>query len=481
MRPDPEAKRERAFWVLTFLLASLPLLGWWLYGLFDLDEGFYASVTREMLRTGDWITPRLNGEPWFEKPILLYWLAAPAVAVFGENVGPRLPSILASLGLYVMVGSFVAPRLTSVTARWAVVILATSPIMAIFARMMMTDSLFVLFLSASFLALYRSLFDGWKWRLVSGLMLGLAVLAKGPVAIIFWGMMLAVTAWRQPTMRRAVFDIRGNTAALLGLLAAVSIWYLPAYLANSELFVQKFLIEQNVARFFGGDKAHAVPWYLHPIYFPVVLGVGMIPWSWRIIEGWPKKIEEGESGSTFLQFCAHWALIVVVFFTLSGSKLPHYVLPAAVPLAILFARTIPSVLFGIGTLLWGVAHSLLLNFAGIYYYEVSGQRELHELCRWLRAQPEQVAFYRPRARTQSGTFQLGEIGSPSIGFYLDRSYIAADSLDKLAARGNDILVLARAKNITPLDTLHLTRAGHSLKKVTTAPVQMEFSIYRLEP
>ena len=118
MRKSPEAKNERALWALTLLLAALPLLGWWLYGLFDLDEGFYASVTGEMLRRGDWITPYFNGEPWFEKPILLYWFAAPSVALFGEAIGPRLPSIFASLGLYALVGIFLSSRLTSATARW---------------------------------------------------------------------------------------------------------------------------------------------------------------------------------------------------------------------------------------------------------------------------------------------------------------------------------------------------------------------------
>ena len=75
------AKLERALWVMTFLLAALPLLGWWLFGLFDLDEGFYATVTREMLRTGDWITPHFNGEPWFDlsrKARSIGILAAPA-------------------------------------------------------------------------------------------------------------------------------------------------------------------------------------------------------------------------------------------------------------------------------------------------------------------------------------------------------------------------------------------------------------------
>src|SRR5262249_44035004 len=73
----------RVRWVLVWVFACLPLLGWWLTGLFDLDEGFYAAVTAEMNRRGEWITPYYNGQPWFEKPILLYWAAKPCVALFG--------------------------------------------------------------------------------------------------------------------------------------------------------------------------------------------------------------------------------------------------------------------------------------------------------------------------------------------------------------------------------------------------------------
>src|SRR5580693_6722422 len=92
-------------------LAILPLLGWWLYGLFDLDEGFYAAVVAEMNRRGEWITPYFNGHPWFEKPVLLYWVAKPCLALFGGEFGIRLPSILASLATYAIIAWFGKRRL----------------------------------------------------------------------------------------------------------------------------------------------------------------------------------------------------------------------------------------------------------------------------------------------------------------------------------------------------------------------------------
>jgi 4-amino-4-deoxy-L-arabinose transferase-like glycosyltransferase len=484
MREWAEAKRERSYWIFTFLLASMPLLGWWLYGLFDVDEGFYAAVSGEMLRLGDWVTPYFNGRPWFEKPILLYWLAAPSIAAFGESIGPRLPSVLASLALYGLVGSAATRRLGAAAGRWAVAILATSPLMAILARMMMFDALFVLFLSASFFALYRSFGEGWKWRLLSGVALGVAILAKGPVALVFWIALTALTTWRQPTIRASVLDFGANAAAMAGMLAAISLWYVPTYLANPNDFVREFLIEQNIGRFAGGDKAHAVPWYLHPIYFPVILGVGMIPWSWRIFEAWPKKIETGEPRSGFLQFCAHWLLVVLVFFTISGSKLPHYILPALVPGAVLLARTMPQAFFGLGTVAWSILLAIGINFAGIRYYASSGQKELHELSVWLRAQEGEVAVYqmgRRRSDRGSGSLQIQETSKPSIAFYLDRNYLESESLDELAARGKAVWILTRKGRIGPLEKLHMAKSGHRLTPGAPAIEQTQYEVYRLEP
>jgi 4-amino-4-deoxy-L-arabinose transferase-like glycosyltransferase len=77
---------------LALFFACLPLFGWWMTGLFDVDEGFYGAVVAEMNRRHEWITPFFNGQPWFEKPILVYWLAKPCMMLFGPNFGPRLPA-----------------------------------------------------------------------------------------------------------------------------------------------------------------------------------------------------------------------------------------------------------------------------------------------------------------------------------------------------------------------------------------------------
>src|SRR5258708_5134076 len=95
---------------LALLFACLPLFGWWMTGLFDVDEGFYGAVVAEMNRRGEWITPFFNGHPWFEKPILLYWLAKPCMMLFGPDFGPRLPSVLCTIGLFVVCGWFMKRR-----------------------------------------------------------------------------------------------------------------------------------------------------------------------------------------------------------------------------------------------------------------------------------------------------------------------------------------------------------------------------------
>lgn len=482
--PLREAQRERLLWAVTLLLAALPLWGWWLYGLFDLDEGFYAAVTSEMLRRGDWITPYYNGEPWFEKPILLYWAAAPFLALFGEDVGPRVPSVLANLGLYAMVGFFVARRVSPAVGRWTVLVLGLSPLLAIMGKMMMFDALFVLCLTGSFLALYRSFSEGWKWRLISGLALGLAVLAKGPVAIVFWVLMIGVTAWRQPGIRKSVFDFQANAAAFVAMAAAIAIWYVPAYLANGQDFVQKFLIEQNIGRFTGGDKAHGLGdrWYLHPIYFPVVLGFGMIPWSWRIMAGWPRKAEDGATGASFFQFCAHWGLLILIFFTISGTKLPHYILPAVVPFGILCARTLTSNVFGLPTLLWGIALSIGLSYAGISYYESSGQKEAHEIARWLREQGGEVAVYRlsrPESDRGTGTMQLRDTSLPSLGMLLGKTFIKTDDLQTVPGVQDAVWVFTRRGRIPPADVARYSAQGIRLERISPPYLTRRFEVYRM--
>lgn len=130
---------ERKHWLWVWVAAALPLLGWWAYGLLDLDEGFYGAITAEMNRRGEWITPYYNGTPWFEKPILIYWLAKPCIALFGEMIGPRLPSVLCAVGAYAVIAWFGRKRLGDSAAQISVLALGSSLLMVGVSRMMLTD------------------------------------------------------------------------------------------------------------------------------------------------------------------------------------------------------------------------------------------------------------------------------------------------------------------------------------------------------
>src|SRR5262245_56813509 len=117
-------ERTRFLWAQLF--ASLPFLFFWSTGLFDFDEGIYAAVVGEMSRSGQWLVPTYNGEPWFEKPILVFWLTGPSIAIFGPGFGPRLPSVLCSLSVIALCGWFVGRRSAGVRSRLTMWILGGS-------------------------------------------------------------------------------------------------------------------------------------------------------------------------------------------------------------------------------------------------------------------------------------------------------------------------------------------------------------------
>jgi 4-amino-4-deoxy-L-arabinose transferase-like glycosyltransferase len=303
-----------------------------MYGLFDLDEGFYAAVTAEMNRRGEWITPFYNGKPWFEKPILLYWLAKPSVAIFFNEFGARLPSVVASLATYWLVWRYGRRFLGELTGLGAALVLATSLFFVAVGRMMLVDPILVACLTGAFLTFWESLVGDHRWRIVTAGILGLAVLTKGPVALVFFILVAGYTFWREPELRPAYR--KWWLVGFVLLTAVVSLWYLPAYLADHQLFIQEFLIKQNVQRFKGGDEAHAVPMPGSLIYYIPVVLVGMLPWAFFIPRAWPKRgLDTAEA--PFRRYLATWAVVVFAFFTLSGTKLPHYVLPCFPPLALL--------------------------------------------------------------------------------------------------------------------------------------------------
>ena len=432
-------------------LSLFPLLGWWLTGLFDLDEGFYGAITAEMNRRHEWITPYYNGHPWFEKPILLYWIAKPCLWLFGDAVGPRLPSVLAAAGIYGLLYWFARRRLSPGTEVWAPLIAGSSLLMVGAGRMMLTDPLLVLCLTAAVLTFIEARLDTPKWWLVTGFALGAGVLAKGPVSLILFGIPYLL-AFR--FLRR---DKPGVTYPLLGLVvlaAVIASWYVPCYLQNREVFIQKFLIEQNLNRFTGGDDAHTLGLASLPLYIPLLI-IGFAPWSFFPRLTWSYR--KDESGVRMILWA--WAIGTFVFFSLSGAKLPHYILPCFPPLALLVADALAqskrvkiSLALGMIGAMTAIANGVLF-----LYYQQSGQAEAHAFIRTARDGGGSVAMYQLGRREKdkgTGTLKVRETSLPSLYLYLNANATDTDDLATLRA-ANTRWVFTRKNRLSDTEIAEL--------------------------
>ncbi len=254
-------------------------------------------------------------------------------------------------------------------------------------------------------------------------------------------------------------------------------WYVPAYLANGQTFVQKFLIEQNVGRFTGGDAAHSLGVASLPLYIPIVL-LGMAPWSAWIWSAWPRR-----GAAPLDRYLATWAAVVFLFFSLSGAKLPHYILPVFPPLAILVAARLSERRWA-----WPTATGLcafmavFANVAMWVWYDKSGQREAHTLAHYVRAQSGDMAVYQMSRRQRdrgTGKPKLQETSLPSLLLYLDGTVVESDKLDELAEHDGPLWVITRQGRIDREDYVTVSRSGRMLERIMGAPGGENYELYRL--
>ncbi len=471
---------------LIFGLAMLPLMGWWSYGLFDLDEGFYAAVTAEMNRRHEWITPFYNGTPWYEKPILLYWLAKPSVMLFGGEFGLRLPSIIAAFLGFWAVWHFARRRMSGAAAEASVLVLATSLLWVALSRLMMTDTLLVVSFCVACLWFYESLVGDWRWRIGTAALLGVGVLAKGPVAILLFVPILGWTLLREPGLRPQ--SRRGWAIGTAALSAVVATWYLPAYLKDGQLFVQKFLVEQNLQRFTGGDAAHTIGGIANLFFFLPVMLVGMAPWVWWLAAAWPRRASD--SLDRYLATCA---AVPFLFFTVSGAKLVHYVLPCCIPIALLVGRwmarrwteseaELPTSrlrMLGAGS----VFLCVLANAGFGYWYRASGHAEVHALARYCAQSGfKYVAAYQmPRREKSLGTGRpkLQETSHPSLEFYTDSVVLQAETLGDLERAEFPLYVLTRSERFSAADFATLKHDGFRMTPLRSE-TWVNYELYRLD-
>lgn len=470
--------------VLVLLVAALPLLGWWTTGLFDLDEGFYGAVVTEMNRRGEWIVPYYNGVPWWEKPILVYWMAKPTVAWLGGTLGARLPSVLCALLGFCLVHWWARRRLSAAAAQIAVLVLGTTLMWVAIGRMMMTDMALCLAFNAACLVFFESLKGDRRWRIVAGALLGIGVLAKGPVAILLFVPIAGWTWWRERELRPA---FRGAWFGFsIALVAVIATWYLPAYVQHRDTFVQKFLVEQNLRRFTGGDQAHTLGGIAGLVFYIPILLIAFAPWSWMLVKAWPRK--GSDEASRYLAVCA---AIPFLFFTASGAKLVHYILPIAVPIALLVADWLayrwsedgrevarrPLVMMGLACV--GVA--VLANVGFAWWYRASGTAEVHELARTIPEGAFVAAYQMPRRTDDRGTGrpEIQETSHPSLLFVLDRSILEAETPEDLARAPMPLYVLTRRGRVGVQARAIFRQNGLVMTRLTR-PNDRYYELYRLD-
>jgi 4-amino-4-deoxy-L-arabinose transferase-like glycosyltransferase len=319
-------------------------------GLVGPDEPRYAQVAREMAQSGDYVTPRLHGVPWFEKPILYYWVAATAFKAMGvSELAARLPSAVAGLlGVFAvfLVGRHWVSQRCGLAAG---LILASSPMYFVLARAASTDMVMTSALTMSLACLYFAWFgerpdtavkevprkrsSAWTYGIY--VFLALAVLAKGPVGVVLAASgigLFVLTTRRWDLLKRLL-----QPGPVLSGLAVALPWYWLCYRANGWTFIQEFLINHNLARFATDRYQHAQPFWF---YIPVVFA-GFLPWvfqifppAWRWLRPQRRQAQSELVASLFWV----WALIPLLLFSFSQSKLPGYVLPMFPALALLAAK-----------------------------------------------------------------------------------------------------------------------------------------------
>jgi 4-amino-4-deoxy-L-arabinose transferase-like glycosyltransferase len=296
-------------------------------GMIDPDEPRYASIGREMAQSGDWITPRLWGNEWFEKPPLLYWLIGLGnkLALPGE-LAHRLPIAVLSLTFAIFFYWRVRELFGELPARFATAVLATSAGWIAYSHFSVTDlPLSVCFGAAMLLFLeWRS--GGESWLLwLAGVCLGLAVLAKGlvPLCLALPALWFARDRWRElwkPLLAAAVIALP---------------WYLLCYAANGWLFIDVLFVRQHFGRFADESLKHGQPFWF---YLPVLIGF-VFPWSPALA----LIFRRDSFRDVRRQAVVAWAVWTVVFFSLFLNKLPGYILPALPAVSILIGLALAEV------------------------------------------------------------------------------------------------------------------------------------------
>jgi 4-amino-4-deoxy-L-arabinose transferase-like glycosyltransferase len=311
----------------------------------DSDEAYYAEAAREMVESGDYLTPRYNYANRFQKPVLYYWGAAAGYEIAGVGASAaRLPSALSGVGLAVLAWVVGRRYFGEATGRLAGLLLGTTVGLVTIARLALPDLPLAFFISLGTWAGMRAVLDGdrldTRWLIVSAAALGCAFLTKGPVGVV---VPLVVLLPLVVVERRWRVVLRPGPLALAAIvfLAIAAPWYWAMYRVHGMEYLRGFFVGDNLERF-ATDRFNdpRPPWF----YLPVVVA-GMLPWSpflalWAA-PAWRVLTRRARATTTDVRLMA-WAALPLLLFTASVGKQPRYILPSLLPLAVGLAASIDA-------------------------------------------------------------------------------------------------------------------------------------------
>ncbi|MBI4189567.1 MAG: glycosyltransferase family 39 protein [Betaproteobacteria bacterium] len=328
------------------------------------DEGRYAEIPRYMAQSGDWITPRLNGIKYFEKPPLQYWATAAAYSVFGEyHWTARLwPAVTGFLGALLMF--HVGARLYGANAGlYAALVLGSSFLYTAIAHINTLDMGLTFFLGLALTGILLALEpradarQNRLWMHVAWAGCALAVLSKGliGVALPVTVLVLYMLVKRDFMLWRKLHLVSGGL-----LFLAISVpWFVAVSIANPE-FPQFFFIHEHLTRYTTTIHQRYQAWY----YFIPILLIGILPWLVTSFDALLRTLKQPRAaGFDPTLFLLLWAGFIFVFFSISGSKLASYILPIFPALALIIAVRLTTI--SGRALAWQLAPVAVLALAGL--------------------------------------------------------------------------------------------------------------------
>ena len=321
---------------LAILILASFFLGLGSVPLFDVDEGAFSEATREMIISKNYLTTWLNGAPRFDKPILIYWLQLASVRLFGLNeFAFRLPSALGGTVWASSIFLFMRKEIGNRQAFFAAAMMVLSLQVMVIAKAAIADGVLNCFLAITMFALFHHYKTGSKQALlVAFAAAGFGMLTKGPIALIIPFTVTFLFSLQERSLKTWLRMLFNPTGILLFLAIALP-WYLLEYREQGMAFVEGFFFKHNISRFNSSFEGHSGSLFY---YFPVII-LGLMPFTglfFTVLFNLKTLLSDRLN-----RFLLIWFGFVFLFFSLSGTKLPHYMIYGYTPLFILMARALP--------------------------------------------------------------------------------------------------------------------------------------------